>query len=242
MNVVRIAKLLRRRSSSVPADENSVASLLEIPVEHLTSKEGEDRCCEFWTLLKYVPRSIVFQVQEKISIDGFRWAPRSLMGAKATSTMRADGDAMVTTTHGLRGTYDLLIIQRPQHFDFTKYRMYLLIVVPRRQIFRLTALSWDRPRIWCDGILVERLQPESSSVGLQFTAAVCLSRKQDDPRLDAPQYEYNLRCGIIHGLSEREERVDWDSKPGSESWEKFKQMMDRNILCDVSEGQTIYLT
>ena len=243
MNVVRIASLLRRRSSSVPADEFlAVASLLEIPVEPLTSKEGVDRCCEFWILLKHVPRSIVFQMQEKISIDRFRWAPRSLMGSKAMSLMRTDGDAIVTGTHGLRGTYDLLIIQRPQYLDFTKDRKCLLIVVPRRQIFRLTAYPWDRPRIWCDAVLVRALKPESSLVGLQATAAICLSRKKEDLGLDAPQYEYKLRCGINHDLGEREEPVDWDSTPGSKSWEKFKKMIDTNILCDVSEGQTIYLT
>lgn len=243
INVVRIASLLRRRSSSVPADEFlAVASLLEIPVEPLTSKEGEARCCEFWILLKHVPHSIVFQVQEKISVEGFRWAPRSLMGPKATSTMRADGDAIVTATHGLRGTYDLLIFQRPQNLDFTKYKLYLLIVVPRRQIFRLVAVSWDLPKIWCDGVLVERLKPATSLVGLGNTAAVCLSRKKEDSGLDATQYEYKVRCGIFHGLSERAERVDWDSTPGSKSWEKFREMMDTNILCDVREGQTIYLT
>ena len=243
MNVVRIANLLRRRSSSVPEDEFlAVASLLEIPIEPLTSKEGEDRCCEFWTLLKHVPRSIVFQVQEKISIEGFRWAPRSLMGSKATSTMRADGDAIVTATHGLRGTYDLLNFQRRQHIDFTKYRLYLLIVVSRRQIFRLMAFSWDRQSIWCDGVLVERLKPGSSLVGQETTAAVCLSRKKENPGLDAPQYEYSLRCGMIHGLSAIDEPVDWDSVPGSESWNRFREMMDKSILCDVSEGQTIYLT
>ena len=243
-NVVTIARLLRRRSSSVPADEFlAVASLLEIPIEPLTSKEGEDRCCEFWTLLKHVPRSIVFQVQEKISIEGFRWAPRSLMGSKATETMSAaDGDAIVTATHGLRGIYDLLVFGRPRHFDFTKHPMYLLIALSRRQIYRLTSFSWDRPQIWCDGVLVAKLKPGSSLVGLQISAAVCLSRKQEDPRLEAPQYEYRLPCGIIHGLSEREEPVDWDSMPGSESWNRFREMMDKSILCDVSEGQTIYLT
>ena len=242
-NVVRIASLLRRRSSSVPADEFlAVASLLEIPVKPLTSKEGLDRCCEFWILLKHVPRSIVFQVQEKIPIDGFRWAPRSLIGSKATSKMRADGDAVITATHGLLGTYNLLIIQKPQHFDFTKHKMYLLIVVPRRQILRLTAHSWDRPRIWCDAVIVERLKPEKFLVGLQNTAAVCLSMKKENHGLDAPQYEYKLRCGINHGLHEREEPVDWDSTPGSESWEKFREMISTNILCDVSEDQTIYIT
>ncbi len=243
MNVVRIARLLRRRSSSVPADEYlAVASLLKIPVKPLTSKEGLDRCCEFWTLLKHVPPSIVFQAQEKIPIEGFRWAPKSFIGSEATSTMWADGNAVVTATHGLRGTYDLLIVQRPQYFDFTKHRIYLLIVVSRRQIFRLTAHSWDTPRIWCDGVVVERLKPKTCLVGLQTTAAVCLSRKKEDPGLDAPQYEYNLRCGINHGLHEREEPVDWDSTPGSKSWEKLREMIDTNILCDVSEGQAIYIT
>ena len=243
MNVLRIAGLLRRRNSSVPADEFlAVASLLKIPVEALTSKEGEDRCCEFWILVKHVPRGIVLQVQEKISIEGFRWAPRSLMGSKATIIMCPDGDAIVTATHGLRGTYDLLVIQRPQQLDFSKHILYLLIVVPRRQISRLTAFSWDRPRIWCDAVLVERLTPRTSLVGLQTTGAVCLSRVKGNHGLDAPQYEYKLRCTIIHGLSEGEESVDWDSVPGSESWKNLKEIIDTNILCDVSEGQTIYIT
>ena len=75
-----------------------------------------------------------------------------------------------------------------------------------------------------------------------MSAAVCLLRKKEGSGLDAPQYEYKLRCGIMHGLSEREEPVDWDSTPGSRSWKKFKKMIDKNILCDVSEGQTIYIT
>lgn len=243
LNFVGTARALRRRSTSVPADEFlAVASLLQIPVEHLTSKEGLDRCCEFWILLKDVPHSIIIQIQEKIPIDGFRWAPRSLIGPKATSTMYTDGGAVVTAEHGLRGTYDLLVIQKPQHFDFTKHSMYLLVIVPRRQVFRLTALSWDRPRIWCDTVIVEELGLENFWAGQQYSAAVCLSRKKEVPGLDAPQYEYKLRCGIIYGLDEREEPVDWDSTPGSKSWERLREMMNTNFLCDVSEGQTIYIT
>ena len=164
------------------------------------------------------------------------------MGSQASTIIRADGDAIVTATHGLRGTYDLLIFQRPQYLDFTKVSTCWLIVVPRRQIFCLMAHSSDQPRIWCDAVLVDKLKSYAALVGYQTSAAVCLSRKKEDSGLDAPQYEYKHRCAIIHALDEGEEPVDWDSTPGSKSWEKLQEITDTNILCDVSEGQTIYLT
>lgn len=150
-----IAMLLRRRSTSNPADEfPAVAQVFKIQTKALTSKEGLERCCEFWIQLANVPCSIVFQTQEKIPRDGFRWAPQSLVGSKASTPMGDEEEAVVTTKDDLRGTYNLLIFSKSHYFDLTLHRNYHLISVSRRQVFRLTGLSWALHKLWCDAVRI----------------------------------------------------------------------------------------
>ena len=240
-SIINVAHLICRRSTSDPNDEFlAVAPLLHLPVKTLTSKEGLERCCQFWILVKHVPRSIVFQIQEKIPTDGFRWAPRTLIGSKATTILHDNGNALVTATNGLRGTYDLLILPKgPHHLDFYQHRLYYLIEVSRRQIYRLTGLSWALHTIWCDAVLIENLEPKNS-LGFGVTGAVCLlSRGNQSPGLDLPQYEYKLRLGINHGLRQGSEPFDWENVHDPAYLDSY--MMGCSILCEVNENKAIYI-
>lgn len=239
LSLSSIAMLLRRRSTSNPADEfPALAQVFNVPIEALTSKEGLEQCCEFWIQLKKVPCSIVFQTQDKIPRDDFRWAPQSLIGSKVNTLIGSEGEAVLTTKDDLRGTDNLLVFSKPHYFDFTLHRNYHLISVSRRQVFRLTGLSWALHKIRCDAVLVEVLKP-NSNIGHQTSAAVCLSRTPQLDDLNHPQYEYKLRLGINHGLRAGSKPVIWDKAPDGEYLPPY--VGHTHVLCEAKEMQTIYI-
>lgn len=96
---------LYRRTSSKPDDEClAVAPFLNIDVSPLLAVEGEERMIRFWDKVKFVPRAIVL-CTPKISRDGYRWAPRSLMNQKGAITLDLKDRSATVTEFGLRGTY-----------------------------------------------------------------------------------------------------------------------------------------
>ena len=97
---------LYRRTSSKPDDEClAVAPFLNIDVSLLLAVEGEERMIRFWDKVKFVPRAIVLCNTPKISRDGYRWAPRSLMNQKGAITLDLKDRSATVTEFGLRGTY-----------------------------------------------------------------------------------------------------------------------------------------
>jgi len=58
----------------------------------------------FWAQVRQVPRALIFVGQRKISRDGYRWAPRSLMGGVGVGLDLKDRSGTVTQM-GLKGTW-----------------------------------------------------------------------------------------------------------------------------------------
>lgn len=106
---------LRWRSTSKADDETlAIAKMVSIDTSVLLQYEGEARKAAFWRLLGSIPKGIVHLAGAELSLDGFRWAPQTLLhqpGVVGTNTMMSfmDGEAKCTE-HGLVGDFETLIL------------------------------------------------------------------------------------------------------------------------------------
>ncbi|KAK6526108.1 hypothetical protein TWF281_011145 [Arthrobotrys megalospora] len=110
-----IARALQWRATSRASDETlAIASLLDKDPASLAALPTESRMKELLLRLREVPRNILFLNAGKMNIDGFRWAPVSLMaahgGAKggsklSTQTVKDGGKMSTVTEAGLDGQY-----------------------------------------------------------------------------------------------------------------------------------------
>jgi hypothetical protein len=75
--------------------------------------DGEARKAAFWKLLGTIPKGVIHLAGAKLSLDGFRWAPQTLLhqpqvvGSNTMSFM--DGEAKCTE-HGLVGEFQALML------------------------------------------------------------------------------------------------------------------------------------
>ena len=90
--------LYRRTSSKLDDEALAVAPFFpHVNMPSLISAEGQERMAELFKQVKHVPRDIVVAGPQKLSIDGFRWAPRSFMNQKDSTTLDLrDRSATVT--------------------------------------------------------------------------------------------------------------------------------------------------
>ncbi|KAK6352513.1 hypothetical protein TWF730_009337 [Orbilia blumenaviensis] len=145
-----VARALRWRATSRASDETlAIASLLGKDPASLAGLPPETRMKELLLRLKEVPRNILFLSASKMDIDGFRWAPISLMathgGAKggsqvATQTVKDGGRMCTVTEDGLNGLYYAILFPLATlQFDKTwglidrKGSRYYLITEPDKQ-------------------------------------------------------------------------------------------------------------
>lgn len=97
---------LYRRTSTKPGDESlAVAPFLNIDVKPLLEVEGEERMMRFWDEVQHVPKGIIFHNLEKLSRDGYRWAPRSIMNQKNAVVLDVRDMSATVTKSGLKGVY-----------------------------------------------------------------------------------------------------------------------------------------
>lgn len=103
---------LRWRNTSKDDDETlAIAGMLDVDVADLLVLKGEERKAKFWKLLGTVPKNIIYLAGPKLSIDGFGWAPRTLMyHLDGASTMNSDGEA-ICTDRGLVGQWKALVLR-----------------------------------------------------------------------------------------------------------------------------------
>jgi hypothetical protein len=99
--------LLQFPSCSVSADEPLVlAALTGVDTRLLVQEEGEHRMAKFWALLGRVPSGLLFHASPKLKVEGYRWAPRSLLcGSNETGVARSRRLDSDVTYNGLRASY-----------------------------------------------------------------------------------------------------------------------------------------
>jgi hypothetical protein len=80
MDICIIDRAFRYRLTN-PRDEESfcIAGIFGVDTTEMLRGRGEERVCRFWTLLKRLPKQAASRDGPKLSIPGFRWAPRALM-------------------------------------------------------------------------------------------------------------------------------------------------------------------
>ncbi|PVH88675.1 hypothetical protein DL98DRAFT_155499 [Cadophora sp. DSE1049] len=108
--------LLQFRACSVATDEALVIStLLDLDTESLLEeKDGDMRMAKMWAMIGRVPEGILFHASPKLEVDGYRWAPRTLLcGSTETGIGGARYLDAGVTTGGLLAEYFVCDFEEP---------------------------------------------------------------------------------------------------------------------------------
>ncbi|KAK7691153.1 hypothetical protein QCA50_006256 [Cerrena zonata] len=106
-----VARALSWRTTSRLEDETlAVASLLDVDAGELVDLPPEERMMTLLLRLKNLPSNILFVAGNKLSKEGFRWAPDTLMIRGGLQLDVSDHDA-VCTPNGLHATYSCIIFK-----------------------------------------------------------------------------------------------------------------------------------
>ncbi|KAH7409194.1 hypothetical protein BKA64DRAFT_664342 [Cadophora sp. MPI-SDFR-AT-0126] len=108
--------LLQFRACSVATDEALVIStLLDLDTESLLEeKDGNIRLAKLWAMIGRVPRGILFHAGPKLEVDGYHWAPRTLLcGSTETGVGGARYLDAEVTSEGLLAEYFVVDFEKP---------------------------------------------------------------------------------------------------------------------------------
>ena len=108
-----VCRALEGRTSSVLSDECLVLStIMGLPIPIAATNSVMSGCAHFWKAMRNVPKDILFSQVERLSEEGFRWAPKTFMipGTYIGFKPNSQRDSEVTDC-GLRTT--LIIIKLP---------------------------------------------------------------------------------------------------------------------------------
>jgi hypothetical protein len=85
-NLIALMHALKVRSTSVASDEAlCLAALMKLDLAEIAKAQHDERMIAFWSLLKDVPRSIIFNTGIKLQKPGYRWAPSSFLRPNSKS-------------------------------------------------------------------------------------------------------------------------------------------------------------
>ena len=104
-----VLQALQGRSTSKQKDEAfCLCSFFAVSANSILDSEDDDKMRVFWELQSEVPEEIIFALQERLAIPGYRWAPSSFLswatgGLKAVDcpTARRDADGLHVEFPGL---------------------------------------------------------------------------------------------------------------------------------------------
>jgi hypothetical protein len=133
---------LRWRNTSKEDDETlAIAGILDIDVSQLIESMGEERKAKFWKLLEIVPKNIIHLAGPKLRIEGFKWAPRTLMyHLDGANTMNFEGEARCTDT-GLVGEWEALVLREGPCINMPGVDIYLGDEDELEWVYHLTSLE-----------------------------------------------------------------------------------------------------
>jgi hypothetical protein len=150
---------LRWRSSSRSGDQAIVASLLmHLNVANiLRSDEQEDRFAEFYTQIKTVPWTVIFDRRPKMKRAGFAWAPETLM-SWTRDTMIALGKTIngaTVTPQGLKITLTILRLEKRVTMAETEpKRCFISVGATFYEIDESVFSSPSRKEVFFDSVIV----------------------------------------------------------------------------------------
>ncbi|KAI0859813.1 hypothetical protein F4860DRAFT_242326 [Xylaria cubensis] len=93
------------RTTSVAADEPlCLAALLNFDAKKILETKKELRMLEFWRMFDFVPAALIFSPEySRMNVDGYRWAPRTLLGVGSSVDLYGPG-TLLRTEEGLFAT------------------------------------------------------------------------------------------------------------------------------------------
>jgi hypothetical protein len=169
-----LARAMAGRRTTRASDETlCLATILGLEVNEYQVIHGEDeedtvqqRMIHFLGYLKRFSMGMVFNNYERLKVDGWRWAPRSLLDHR-NANMGADiggAESTVEEEHEFR-IPDWTAHPIEEEFVFTSFRVqypgFLLTMVPSlRHLERACAIEWEKPPTPYKYVVVE-LPPNS---------------------------------------------------------------------------------
>lgn len=110
LDIAIIHEAFRYRLTNARGEEFlSIGGMLGIDTEKLLQFRGDDRTANFWLSLRAIPSDILSLDLPRLSIPGFRWAPRSLMSPTSSNlSSLADDKDFECTLEGLTGRRALI--------------------------------------------------------------------------------------------------------------------------------------
>ena len=168
---------LRWRSSSRSGDQAIVASLLmHLNVaDILKSDEQEDRLVEFYTQIKTVPWTIIFDRRPKMKRAGFAWAPETLMGWTRDTVIplgKAINNATVTP-QGLKITLTLLRLEKRVAMAETEpKRCFISVGTTFYEIDESVFTSPSRKDVFFDLVIVYHYHYNEANLASHLTTIV----------------------------------------------------------------------
>ena len=103
----------RRTSTWAPDESLATATIMGLDLSQLLELEGDERMMKFWSMAKYLPKDIIIESSTKFAVDGYRWAPKSMMDLKCDVMMDFKDRSATVTDEGLCASFFLYHLHFP---------------------------------------------------------------------------------------------------------------------------------
>lgn len=173
-----LTRALEYRSTSKLEDEAiCLASILDIKVEEIAKlSTREARMRMFYSLVKELPSSVLFHRGNRLSLDGVRWAPASLLGnqkfyvfSNNSTPASCDVDGLHVQFFGYivthvppAGAYHAFYVKEPEE----TFPSLWVTTLPRTSLYFSESSRADDPHGFAEGVKFEILMRETKMPGV----------------------------------------------------------------------------
>ncbi|KDQ07105.1 hypothetical protein BOTBODRAFT_167347 [Botryobasidium botryosum FD-172 SS1] len=117
--------------------------------------DGDGRMQAFLLMVGKVPPSVIFAPTERLTIPGFRWAPRTLMTSEGVATLLNEAQPAVCTPTGLLSEYEVL---RFAETEIDESATHLFKNTAKEQMYQCRVISSaEAVKYTCNAILAHAL-------------------------------------------------------------------------------------
>ncbi|SCN74782.1 uncharacterized protein FFMR_00050 [Fusarium fujikuroi] len=203
-----VSRSLRWRDTSRASDETlAIASLLGVDLGIVLELPAQDRMIRLFKELREVPRNIVFLGGDKTDVPGYRWAPKSFMGAhggslggRDLSTYENDG---VCTPSGLEATYMSFYFRKQTLQARSSWKLWH---TETRRSFEVRGLSDSEEEYECDMLLTNEPLPKGSASPCISVLRTANPKKLEDGSFMVP-CQYKQRVVLVDLLKDNSEEA-----------------------------------
>ncbi|KAI0764900.1 hypothetical protein C8Q74DRAFT_1284613, partial [Fomes fomentarius] len=175
-SIAHIARALRWRSTKRVADETlAISGLLHVDAGELVKLPWNERMKTLLLRVGRVDPHIVFLPGDKLSVDGFTWAPRTLM-THGSANMSIGREMAVCTPSGLLAEYAIILFADT---EIDPAGRYAIRDKPTGQTFSCGVVVFSSAtKSVCNALLVGSVPGRS---GFQIAAAVYVEGPGEEP-------------------------------------------------------------